>query len=130
MTKKSRWEDCLLKNNLVQLPSNLPYNILRGFKGIVEGKGNMRLIDADKLMEEVTGYIYDTYSPEARRAAHNTQALYQGIIQRQPTAYDVDKVMERLEKRIENLKTLNSDDEIVDVALKEIRKRQIFLRIS
>lgn len=63
----------------------------------------MRLIDADKLMEEVIRHIYDTYSPEARRAAHNTQALYQEIIQKQPTAYDVDKVAKQLEELREEI---------------------------
>lgn len=58
----------------------------------------MRLIDADKLMKELTEYRYDTATPETRRAAHATQALYQEIIEKQPTAYDVDKVLERLEK--------------------------------
>lgn len=38
------------------------------------------------------------------------------------TAYDVDKVVEWLKERIENYKSLNSDDEIVDVAIKEIQR--------
>lgn len=38
------------------------------------------------------------------------------------SAYDVDKVVEQLEERIKNFKSLNSDDEIVDVAVKEIQR--------
>ena len=43
-------------------------------------------------------------------------------IEKFPTAYDVDKVVEQLEERIKNFKSLNSDDEIVDVAVKEIQR--------
>ena len=39
-----------------------------------------------------------------------------------PTAYDVESVTEQLEKRVRTLKKLNLDDEIVDVAIKEIQK--------
>lgn len=80
----------------------------------------MRLIDADELMEEVIGHIYDTYSPEARRAAHNTQALYQEIIQRQPTAYDVDKVVERLEELREMVPINRLLDDIIKDKPKEL----------
>lgn len=56
----------------------------------------MRLIDADKIMEELTGCFYDTTDPAARRATHDTMALCQKLIEEQPAAYDVDKVVEQI----------------------------------
>lgn len=51
----------------------------------------MRLIDADKLEEAINSYLNtgrETFSPEIIREA----------IDSQPTAFDVDKVVEQLEK--------------------------------
>ena len=49
----------------------------------------MRLIDADKLIEDIhkRNYINKALSE-----------IFETIIDEQPTAYDVDKVVERLEK--------------------------------
>ena len=49
----------------------------------------MRLIDADKLIEDIhkRNYIDKALSE-----------IFETIIDEQPTAYDVDKVVERLEK--------------------------------
>lgn len=49
----------------------------------------MRLIDADKLIEDIRkrNYISKALSE-----------IFETIIDEQPTAYDVDKVVERLEK--------------------------------
>lgn len=58
----------------------------------------MRLIDADKLMQKLNEYFYDTTNPAARRAAHDTMALCQSLVDEQPTAYDVDNVVKQLEK--------------------------------
>lgn len=64
----------------------------------------MRLIDADELTEKLNECFYDTTNPEARRAAHDTMALCQSLVDEQPTAYDIDRVVERLEeKAIEEL---------------------------
>lgn len=52
----------------------------------------MRLIDADKLKEAINSSLNtgrETFSPEIIREA----------IDEQPTAFDVDKVVEQLEKR-------------------------------
>lgn len=49
----------------------------------------MRLIDADYLMDRLRGNVLIDVIPELENA-----------IQEQPTAYDVDKVVEQLEKRI------------------------------
>lgn len=77
----------------------------------------MRLIDADKLTEELGKCFYDTTNHAARRAAHDAMALCQNLIDEQPTAYDVDKVVERLEdmqlKREEQLRAC-ADNDIAD----------------
>lgn len=56
----------------------------------------MRLIDADELTEELGKCFYDTTNPAARRAAHDTMALCQSLVDEQPTAYDVEKVVEKI----------------------------------
>lgn len=56
----------------------------------------MRLIDADKLMEKLGECFYDTTNPAARRAAHDTMALCQSLVEEQHTAYDVDKVCDKM----------------------------------
>ena len=57
----------------------------------------MRLIDADKLKETLLHYNYTT--------EHNQIFRY---INEQPTAYDIDKVVEELEK-IRAKKTCNKE---------------------
>lgn len=62
----------------------------------------MRLIDADKLMEQVKvihravvtskfNILYDT-------GFHSATSQIQGLIDTMPTAYDTDKVIEQLEE--------------------------------
>lgn len=76
----------------------------------------MRLIDADEFKKQIAGMaIANNYTAEKANKMCE-------LIDCQPTAYDVDKVLECMEERIENFKTLNSDDEIVDVAVKEIQR--------
>ena len=75
----------------------------------------MRLIDADKIDFGKVFIGASDFAKDTREAA-------QKLIDEQPTAYDVDKVVEQLEERIKNFKSLNSDDEIVDVAGKEIQR--------
>ena len=58
----------------------------------------MRLIDADELMKKYTKYVYETKDPVERETAHNEVVLYASLLNGQPTAYDVDKVVERLEQ--------------------------------
>lgn len=52
----------------------------------------MRLIDADKLMEYIV-------SAENKRADSMQWDRYAEILNNQPTAYDMDKVEERLRNR-------------------------------
>lgn len=75
----------------------------------------MRLIDADEFKKQIAGMAIVNNYP-----ADKANKMCE-LIDSQPTAYDVDKVVERLEERIKNFKSLNSDDEIVDVAIKEIQ---------
>lgn len=63
----------------------------------------MRLIDADKLMEKLGECFYDTTNPAARRAAHDTMALCQSLVEEQHTAYDVDKVVKQLKELREEI---------------------------
>lgn len=49
-------------------------------------------------MKELSEYFYDTTNLDERRAAHNTMALCQNLVEKQPTAYCVDKVEEKLKK--------------------------------
>lgn len=56
----------------------------------------MRMIDADKFMKKLNECFYDTTDPAARRAAHDMMALCQKLIEEQPAAYDVDKVVEQI----------------------------------
>ena len=53
--------------------------------------GNMRLIDADKIN-------FNEVFVGASELAQHTRDVAQILINRQPTAYDVDKVVKRLEK--------------------------------
>lgn len=82
------------------------------FSAIVE---NDRLIDANKFKQQIAAItIRDNLVPEKSNAICE-------LIDKQPTAYDLDKVIEQLEERIESFKSLNSDNEIVNVAIKEIQ---------
>ncbi len=75
----------------------------------------MRLIDANKFKQQIAAItIRDNLVPEKSNAICE-------LIDKQPTAYDLDKVIEQLEERIESFKSLNSDNEIVNVAIKEIQ---------
>lgn len=60
----------------------------------------MRLIDADELIEEINSYQYDTVNSEIRKIEHTVKAHICELVEKQPTAYDMDKVVERLEELI------------------------------
>ena len=49
----------------------------------------MRLIDADKSIEEYTQIFVEKFGIEGGE-------MFQGVIKQMPTAYDVDKVMKEL----------------------------------
>lgn len=81
---------------------NVGVGFRHGFCVTVMRSRQMRLIDVDKLIKELGEYFYDTTNPAARRAAHDTMALCQNLVNEQPTAYDVNKVMEGLEALRQN----------------------------
>lgn len=62
----------------------------------------MRLIDADKLIEKLTNtineWIEDMPDGEYLKGNVNFSVVARDMIREQPTAYDVDKVVEQLEK--------------------------------
>lgn len=57
-----------------------------------------RLIDVDVLIAKMNEYHYDTCNPDMRRAEHIVKAHLTELIESQPTAYDLDKVVEQLER--------------------------------
>lgn len=65
----------------------------------------MRLIDADKVIKELNDYIkhrnsYDNEDIQKQRETKIGNKMIEGCIgaiREQPTAYDVDKVLEQLE---------------------------------
>lgn len=59
----------------------------------------MRLIDADALEEEVANFFLAiTGNPKQATVVRECKKSFQQMIEEQPTAYDVDKVVEPLEK--------------------------------
>jgi hypothetical protein len=70
--------------------------------------GNMRLIDADKIN-------FNEVFVGASEIAQDTRYVAQILINRQPTAYDVDKVV----KRLEELKSQVPVNRILDDIIKD-----------
>jgi hypothetical protein len=70
--------------------------------------GNMRLIDADKIN-------FNEVFVGASEFAQDTRDVAQILINRQPTAYDVDKVV----KRLEELKSQVPVNRILDDIIKD-----------
>lgn len=61
----------------------------------------MRLIDADKLLEELNSFsmrITGSANAMALAVMYETKKSIAKMVDEQPTAYDVDKVVEQLEK--------------------------------
>ena len=55
----------------------------------------MRLIDADTFCYEIIKYL-----PRSFESTENLVNAWKQLVEQQPTAYDVDKVVERLKKEI------------------------------
>lgn len=79
-----------------------------------------RLIDADKLIEELNYHKYACTNDEVNEILHKQFECNIDVIKKQPTAFDVNDVMERLEelkdkalKRREELIELNSYNNII-----------------
>ena len=73
----------------------------------MEGKGNMRLIDADKIDFGKVFIGASDFAKDTREAA-------QKLIDEQPTVYDVDKIMERLEEESQNIEIIYPTDQGYD----------------
>lgn len=56
------------------------------------------LISRKSLLEKINGYIYETVNPEKRRMERIVKAHFIEMIEKQPTAFDLDKVIAELEK--------------------------------
>lgn len=81
------------------------------------------LISRNKLIEEINSYQYDTVSTEMRRAEHIVKAHICGLIEKQPTAYDVEKVIDKLK---ENEQEITSQlEEIAKNAPDEVQKTNL-----
>ena len=60
-----------------------------------------RLIDADKLIEELYLNAYACTNDEVNKILHKQLESNIEVINNQPTAYDVDKVIKELDKDIQ-----------------------------
>ena len=58
-----------------------------------------RLIDADKLIEELYLNAYACTNDEVNKILHKQLESNIEVINNQPTAYDIDKVVEQLEEK-------------------------------
>lgn len=79
----------------------------------------MRLIDAEKIKQSITNKMFKT---ELHSPVYNTLECIIADIDNQPTAFDMESVIAQFEERIRIFKDFNSDDEIVNVAIKEIQR--------
>lgn len=80
----------------------------------------MRLIDADKLIQEMRKWYWDKEKQKAAENDVSPMDLFTHLaittVQEQPTAFDVDKVMEQLENYLFEKYCIEGDatiDEIV-----------------
>lgn len=66
----------------------------------------MRLIDADKLIKEMSKWYWDKEKQKAAEEDVSPMDLFTHLaittVQEQPTAFDVDEVIEQMEQRIAN----------------------------
>ena len=76
----------------------------------------MKLIDADKLIEEMSKWYWDKEKQKAAEEDASPMDLFTHLaittVQEQPTAFDVDKISKELvkQKKIANKKMNESDD--------------------
>lgn len=76
----------------------------------------MRLIDADKLIEQADEYIkkWGNPSTQYKEGLHDGATRILHIVDRQPTAYDVDKVLKQLSEEVVYIDT-ESDAQFVEL---------------
>ena len=73
-----------------------------------------RLIDADKLIKEMSKWYWDKEKQKAAEEDASPMDLFTHLaittVQEQPTAFDVDKAVEQLEMLIEDKTSESGDD--------------------
>jgi hypothetical protein len=73
-----------------------------------------RLIDADKLIEEMSTWYWDKEKQKASEEDVSPMDLFTHLaittVQEQPTAFDVDEVVQQLEMLIEDKVSESGDD--------------------
>jgi len=73
-----------------------------------------RLIDADKLIEEMSKWYWDKEKQKASEEDVSPMDLFTHLaittVQEQPTAFDVDEVVQQLEMLIEDKVSESGDD--------------------
>lgn len=74
----------------------------------------MRLIDADKLIEEMSKWYWDKEKQKAAEEDASPMDLFTHLaittVQEQPTAFNVENVVEQLEMLIEDKTSESGDD--------------------
>ena len=89
----------------------------------VEG---VRLIDADQLDNEIAGFFMEiTGNPKPATVVSECRKSFRRIIDEQPTAYDIDKVVKQIESmktECENLYDMYDPNYFIDKAIDIVRK--------
>ena len=79
----------------------------------------MRLIDADKLIQEMRKWYWDKEKQKAAENDVSPMDLFTHLaittVQEQPTAFDVDKVAERLEEYLFEKYCIEGDAKIDEI---------------
>ena len=80
----------------------------------------MRLIDADKLLDDMKKELEKAVNEENMDKAEcmvimTTAIALKDFVNRQPTAYDVDKVIKQLEERLFSAEVYNDDLDGCDI---------------
>ena len=81
----------------------------------------MRLIDADKLIEELNYHKYACTNYEVNEILHNQLETNIYVINNQPTAFDVDKVVKKLRhsqymllEEMKNATSYSHEEELIE----------------
>lgn len=79
----------------------------------------MRLIDADKLIQEIRKWYWDKEKQKAAENDVSPMDLFTNLaittVQEQPTAFDVDKVVEQLENYLFEKYCIEGDAKIDEI---------------
>ena len=82
----------------------------------------MRLIDADKLIEEMRKWYWDKEKQKAAEEDASPLDLFTHLaittVQNQPTAFDVDKIIEKLEDYLFEKYCVEGNDDNIEKIVK------------